>query len=101
MDKFKHLLFGVAIFIPIAAFAAGNNSHDMDKMLLDMEAHWKQVIAENNLSKRQRMLKDHANMMMEIEGIKKGLSPEQRKATHHHSHNVLEMHRMMMNTMIK
>jgi len=99
MDKFKGLLFLVALGVPVISFSASNSSPNVDKMLHDMELHWQQVIAEKNPSKRQRMIKDHANMMMDIKGIKKSLSSEQRKATHHH--NVLEMHHMMMETMVK
>ena len=99
MNKFKGLLFLLALSVPVVSFSASDSNPNMDKMLHDMELHWKQVIAENNPSKRQRMIKDHANMMMDIKGLNKGLSPEQRKATHHN--NVLEMHHMMMETMVK
>jgi len=101
MEKLKGLLFLMAILVPVVSYSASDTSHDMDKMLLEMESHWKQVIAEKDLSKRQSMMKDHANMMMDIRAINKDIPEAKRTESHHSSGNVLEIHHMMMETMTK
>jgi len=86
---------------PASVVYAGEGNAKVDEMLHAMESHWQEVIREQNPSKRQAMMKDHANMMMDIESMNKGVPEEKWTDRHHHSNNVLDMHHMMMGTMGK
>jgi len=101
MNRIKRYTLVLLLTGPVAVLSAGESDSKVDEMLHSMESHWQAVISQKNPSKRQKMLKDHANMMMDIESIEKGIPKEKWSQRHHHSNNVIDMHRMMIETMIK
>ena len=101
MNIIKRCTFILLLASPAAVLYADDSNTKVDEMLHSMEAHWQELIREQNPSKRQAMMKDHANMMMDIESINKGIPENKRVQRHHHSNNVIDMHHMMMETMGK
>lgn len=102
-------VFGIASAMwSASAVSAGPDKETLNQTqwIERMQSHWEQVIQESDPQKRQELLREHEQMMVQAAGSESGQTPRQSSPSAHgmdSSHvdmmNTVDMHRHMMDMM--
>lgn len=86
--------------------AAEQNDLNDSQWIERMQSHWEKVVKEDDPQKRQELLREHEQMMVQAAGSESGQTPRQSSPSAHgmdSSHvdmmNTVDMHRHMMDMM--